>query len=221
MLFNNFKPDNDDIILSPTGNYNWHNINNKKIVITDPMHIIPPECNNSRNLYFVSKQLCANIRTLPIWTNFETSSLNISRTKLCFSQINLKNGNRKKDFDNVDLSFVDQFPISSTANFNLHLNEYKYTLSPHGFSPDCFRHWEALSVGCIPITIKHSLLEPFYDAPILFLNDWSELNEQLLIDKYDEINNKNWKMGTKEYWHSYILLEDSNGPNLTSPEYII
>jgi hypothetical protein len=42
-------------------------------------------------------------------------------------------------------------------------------------------------MGCIPITIKHKVLEDFYDLPILFLDSWDDLTEDLLLSKYEEL----------------------------------
>jgi hypothetical protein len=122
---------------------------------------------------------------------------------IIFSQMSLNTGNRRLlDFN---FQFVDNLPLDTFENYNKNLYRYKYILSPHGDSEDCYRHWEAISCGCIPITIRHPKLDSFKDAPILFLNDWSELTEELLNEKYEELIHKNWEMSTVEYWKNFIL----------------
>lgn len=64
---------------------------------------------------------------------------------------------------------------------------YKFTLSPQGFGVDCYRTWEALYVGSIPI-VKHSHLDSLYEnLPILLIDDWDEISEILLLEKYKEL----------------------------------
>lgn len=69
--------------------------------------------------------------------------------------------------------------------------EYKFILSPRGAGIDCHRTWEALIIGCIPIVLSSNLNELYTDLPVLVINSWSELNENFLNNKYNEIlNNK-------------------------------
>ena len=103
----------------------------------------------------------------------------------------------------------------------------KFTPSPRGWGPDCYRTWEALLVGSIPIVkrgqcdvmeIARSLLRsyPCYDAqldrlfehlPILVIDDWEEITEEFLNKKYEEITSKTYdlRMLYMEYWHEKIL----------------
>lgn len=58
--------------------------------------------------------------------------------------------------------------------------KFKYILSPHGNGLDCHRTWEALVLGCIPI-MKTSPLDPmFTDLPVLIVNEWSDVTQELL-----------------------------------------
>ena len=78
----------------------------------------------------------------------------------------------------------------------------KFVLSPRGVGLDCFRTWEALIVGCIPI-VKSSFLNPVYkDLPVLIIHDWNVITEDYLNQKYIEISRKKYnlkKLGM-EYW---------------------
>ena len=64
---------------------------------------------------------------------------------------------------------------------------YKFILSPAGEGLDCHRTWEAIILGCIPIVKKSSIDEIFDNLPVLILNDWDELNEEFLNEKYNRI----------------------------------
>ncbi|KAL3815633.1 hypothetical protein ACHAXA_000404 [Cyclostephanos tholiformis] len=95
-----------------------------------------------------------------------------------------------------------------------------FTLSPAGHNPECFRLFEAIMAGSIPLLTRDDLLgnsyreglklpHPcanallhWYGAPIIVLDSWDDLNstvETLLADpgRLDEIQNKlqNWYDG--------------------------
>ena len=71
-----------------------------------------------------------------------------------------------------------------------------FTLSPAGHNPECFRIFEAVEAGSIPVLVKNDLvikrqhpcrdaLYHWYDAPILVLDSWSDLYpamERLMAD---------------------------------------
>ena len=68
----------------------------------------------------------------------------------------------------------------------------KFTLSPRGLGIDCYRTWEALLVGSIPI-VKSSRLDSFYaDLPVLIVDDWSCITREFLEEKYLEITSRKW-----------------------------
>jgi len=70
------------------------------------------------------------------------------------------------------------------------LSEFKFILSPPGAGIDCHRTWEALYSGTIPIIINSSINEMYKDLPVLIVNTWDEITEELLNAKYEEIQNK-------------------------------
>ena len=79
------------------------------------------------------------------------------------------------------------------------MSDHLFTISPPGNGIDCHRTWESLYVGCIPIVIKNSIYNQWQDLPILQVNDYSEVTNELL-DKflakpyiYDKLNIEYWK----------------------------
>jgi len=77
----------------------------------------------------------------------------------------------------------------------------KFVLSPLGFETDCVRTWEALVLHSIPI-VEHTFLDPIYEGlPVVIVEDWTEINESFLNEKYDELKDvkvdkayfDNWK----------------------------
>ena len=84
--------------------------------------------------------------------------------------------------------------------------KYAFVVSPHGNGLDCHRTWEALMLGCIPIVKTSPLDSLFYDLPVLILNEWSELNEALLLKTLEEFSSKQFNMNklSLKYWVEYI-----------------
>ena len=93
--------------------------------------------------------------------------------------------------------------LNSNIYFNT-LPSYKFIISPEGNGIDCHRHYEALMAGCIPIVEEHSgIREKYGNCPILYTNDYSEISETYLEDKYKEM------LETK-YDFSKLLLSNYN-----------
>ena len=81
-----------------------------------------------------------------------------------------------------------------------------FTFAPPGYGPDTVRVWEAFYLDCIPI-VKHFELDDLYsDLPVLFVHNWEDVNEDLLIKKYAEIKHQPHKMEKRffDYWQDKI-----------------
>ncbi len=110
---------------------------------------------------------------------------------------------------------------------------YKFALSPRGWGPDCYRTWEALLVGTIPVvkrcqfdalivgdddmadpgqkstlsSPKGSQLDTLYeDLPILIIDEWESITPQFLLQKYEEISSKTYNIERLyvAYWKTKI-----------------
>lgn len=85
-------------------------------------------------------------------------------------------------------------------------SEYSFVISPHGNGLDCHRTWEALILGCIVI-VKTSGLDPLYnDLPVLIVNDWQDVNKNLLEDTIDNFKEKqfNYSKLSLDFWMNKI-----------------
>jgi hypothetical protein len=82
----------------------------------------------------------------------------------------------------------------------------KFTLSPQGDMDDCYRHWEAIMVGSIPIMHRCALDKIFDDLPVIIVDDYEEINENFLNAKYEEIHNKSYNINKlyMQYWSDLI-----------------
>ena len=67
--------------------------------------------------------------------------------------------------------------------FLYNLSQSKFMICPKGNAIDCHRNWEVHYMRRVPIMKHHPYLEVlFKDYPVLFVNDYSEVTEEFLID---------------------------------------
>ena len=97
----------------------------------------------------------------------------------------------------------------SFSDYLMSLSECKFTPSPRGTSEDCHRTWEALYMGTIPI-VKSSFLDSLFDElPVLIVRDFSEVTEEFLQGKWEQMQHKTYNLEKlyAPYWknriHSY------------------
>jgi hypothetical protein len=110
--------------------------------------------------------------------------------------------NEDKNFERVNT--VDQ------DEYFKKLNQYYFTVSPEGAGIDCYRTWEAMYLGIVPIVKRSTTTEYLkgLNLPIILVSDWNEMDKILkngLPAEYDklkaEFNNKAIYMG---YWMDQI-----------------
>lgn len=104
-----------------------------------------------------------------------------------------------------DLLYLELTQVDRITSWTKQIN-YAFVLSPHGNGLDCHRTWEALVLGCIPI-VKKSAIDVLYDElPALIVNDWNEINVELLTNTIENFKNKNFNYErlTMKYWMEKI-----------------
>ncbi len=69
---------------------------------------------------------------------------------------------------------------------------HRFVLSPEGNGVDCYRTWEALYLGAIPIVMVSTVTSEFAGLPILFTNDYSELSEEYLEERWQEMSSRSF-----------------------------
>lgn len=80
----------------------------------------------------------------------------------------------------------------SQADYYKDVAQSKFVLSPRGDGLDCWRTWETLLLGSYPI-VKHSPLDSlFFEFPVVLVDDWADITEELLQTKYAEFSQKNF-----------------------------
>jgi hypothetical protein len=85
---------------------------------------------------------------------------------------------------------------------------FAFVLSPAGGGLDCHRTWEALILGCIPIVKRWNVpLEKVYlDLPVLIVDNWSDINEELLSNTLERFKTRhfNYDKLKLKYWTDMI-----------------
>jgi hypothetical protein len=76
------------------------------------------------------------------------------------------------------------FGTMSLSSLYHMISSSRFVLSPHGVGLDCYRTYEALYLGAYVVVKKSSLDEMYQNLPVLIVNEWSDVTEQLLNDTY-------------------------------------
>ncbi|CAB9516762.1 expressed unknown protein [Seminavis robusta] len=123
-------------------------------------------------------------------------------------------------------------PKRAMENYFEQLASSRFILSPGGAGFDCYRNWEALFMGTIPILemagrTHDGWLRSFTDLPVLVLNRYHELTPQVLEEKYRQVlqhwDSYNWEKLTKHWWPLWVyrFLEDNNLPVFEKPKELL
>lgn len=128
--------------------------------------------------------------------------------KLVLCAINIFNDERRRKYNKINRKNI----VNTLKNNNIHnqyflpddyfetLPNYKFIISPEGNGIDCHRHYESLIAGCIPIVEDNPIIRNKYgNCPILYTRDYSEITEEYLNKKYEE-------MKTQIYDFSRLIL---------------
>ena len=101
-----------------------------------------------------------------------------------------------------------------------------FTLCPWGNGYDTHRIWESLSLGSIPIVKNHIAFKNLKNLPILFVEDYKIINEDMLINYLEAIKKDssiNLDILTNTYWSDFIIA-NKNAPGVSieikEPDYI-
>lgn len=75
------------------------------------------------------------------------------------------------------------FPYNKYRDFLKELKDHKFMICPEGHGMDCHRNWETLYMRRVPVMKKSPYFSRLMDGfPVLYVDQWSDINEQLLYD---------------------------------------
>ena len=96
-------------------------------------------------------------------------------------------------------------PDTTLTGFKRYLHLLRtsdFVLCPRGNGIDTHRFWEALYMGCIPISLRQDLLACHVSMPMLVLDSWSQLADVNLKTASEAIRSKQWDLRPLciDYW---------------------
>ena len=97
-------------------------------------------------------------------------------------QVNTKYGGDRIDAIKsipTNLMYYELRPTTRANSWKTQL-QHAFVVSPHGGGYDCHRTWEALLLGCIPIVKTSAVDSLFEDLPVLIVQEWVDVTEELL-----------------------------------------
>lgn len=125
-------------------------------------------------------------RDIHLYSSFDITTNLPYRKPALLASLRLKN------------SYMPTSRIGLIENLEV-LRRSKYVLSPPGAGPDCFRTWEAIYLGAVPIVLKSHWPFSHLDLPVLIVESFEDL-ERKILDFEAERPIRN------EFWEDYFLL---------------
>lgn len=133
---------------------------------------------------------------------------NIKKSLISFGFATSSNPQRVMLKDKISkMSNVVEIEEMDQINYFKKISQNKFTVSPEGNGVDCYRTWEALYLGVVPIVQRNAMTEYFKNIglPIVTVNNWSEVDnydQDLLNSVYDKLEHK---FGNKAIYIAYWL----------------
>ena len=86
----------------------------------------------------------------------------------------------------ADKSFATVSPRVDYPEYCRMIQAHKFMICPEGNAVDCHRNWEVLLLKRVPIMKKNPYLQECYkDYPILWVDDYADVNKTLLAENDD------------------------------------
>jgi hypothetical protein len=106
---------------------------------------------------------------------------------------------------NPDLMEINSSFTKRTKNWEI-ITNYAFVLSPFGNGMDCHRTWESICLGSVPIVKAPNFRKLFEDLPVLIVNNWSDVTQELLENTIQDFKTKtfNYDKIKLSYWVSKI-----------------
>jgi hypothetical protein len=84
----------------------------------------------------------------------------------------------------------------------------KMIVCPEGNGIDTHRFWETLYINRVPITLRNKAMNHFSKLPVVWLNDWSELEKlDPILEQYYRVKDKPKVMCGVDFWINKITSE--------------
>ncbi len=162
---------------------------------------------SSREPYFIQELVLNNVKS--------NSTPFHKRQAKCYGNYHFTMDGKYYSNDRFDcyksvpkkICFYEDKPVPRNETWE-NQSRYAFVLSPAGGGLDCHRTWEALILGCIPIVKRFNVPheEVYDDLPVLIVEKWSDVTQDLLLKTMKEFKNKkfNYDKLTLKYWVDLI-----------------
>jgi len=170
-------------------------------ISANPQHKWTGTKNNSRKSLYLPKEqeeILHNIRS-----NMRPFEDRIRKIYVNFSLETDRFGQRRNALNQIpaNLLAVNMNFTPRTENWK-NMTNFAFVLSPFGNGMDCHRTWETLCLGGIPILCAPNFRKMFEGLPVLIVNNWSDITQELLEITVQDFQNKmwNWEKMRLESW---------------------
>lgn len=158
-----------------------------------------PELKKLDKLYYMI-QSCSNIDpTRLLYLNFSFSTNKLERES-AWKMVKTS----CPHFTDKCQSSIQQSEFSSWLS---DVVDHHYVLCPRGNGIDTHRLWETLYLGRIPIVKRNTNTKYYEDLPILLVDDWSDVTQELLeksLPFYSQSTNFNLEKLKFSWWKAKI-----------------
>ena len=131
-----------------------------------PMGIPPGSFKNFHGAYIYdnileNSQTRERVVKFPFYLNFDLTT-NIIQRKLAL-----------ENFAALDDTFIPQRRLSHQEHLTA-ISESQYVISPPGAGADCYRTWEAIYLGAIPVVLEEFWPFKHLDLPVMVVKSYAE-----------------------------------------------
>lgn len=186
----------------------WWSINNE--LTHEKVSSIPLGLDNKHWRFRNNPQGETSILTDIIHERVETS-----KSILMSFRISTNEKERQKCYDTfkevpsveiINFKDQDRFAYGCLHNYYRKVKQHMFTLCPFGNGYDCHRIWQVLYLGAVPIIKRHKTMESFYNLPVWWIDDWNEVLETNIKEKFETIKSKTYNKEIMffDYWKRVI-----------------
>jgi hypothetical protein len=160
--------------------------------ISVPLGVRP---GNLRTLQFV-KQNHSGRRSGLLYGNFALNDDHYrpERSGAPHVRARLVDALRDAPWAKMEISTDHRLERADLVKYYAQIATHKFVLSPPGNGIDCYRTWEALYLGAIPVVRVSTSMSAFAALPILFTDDYSELSEVYLEERWREMSSRSFEI---------------------------
>jgi hypothetical protein len=162
--------------------------------------------------YGVQRRLSPNDNRIEILTSFMQNIHTIPKNILYVNHSINTNPKERSGISELFLNKSWAKVEQGNVNYKQYLSELensKFMICPIGNAIDCHRNWETLYMRRVPIMKKNNYLEYlFRDYPVLFVENYSDITENLLIENdnlYQEAQEINFEKLTLPHFFDNMI----------------